>query len=209
MELSKKHKSVKNEFTRWCKTKALDFLKPLIEKIRRDINQEEFADFDSFRVAIDELKDDYKLNGPKFSTCQELIEESCGKLAMRAVEMWTVHSKKHLENTNRFQDIKISDLVDELKEKKAERTHEKQQQDYQLQIKEIQKNDLIKNLTLAEERLKKVQEEHDKATLHHRQSLEAKEIKLQHTEEAHRVELQEMKSDIRQKEEDFLRQVAQ
>ena len=76
-ELSKKHKVIKNEFYRWCNSKAVEFLKPLTDKIRRKVNTDEFANFDEFKQALEDLKEEFNISGPKYTGSNRILAESC------------------------------------------------------------------------------------------------------------------------------------
>jgi hypothetical protein len=124
-ELSKKHKIFKAEFFRWCKGKAIEFLKPTVEALRRKVNMDEFENFDDFRSELDDLKENYKINGPKFTGSGEIIADTCQSLTIRAAEMAVIQSKKANDGSLRIQQSKLSELETEIKENKNEFNFEK------------------------------------------------------------------------------------
>jgi len=114
--ISKKNKSIKEEFIRFCRQRAQSFIEPDVEALKKSLAADRFETMEQFCHELEQLKSRFTEEGPKYPGNKELLQETVATLTTKAAEHFTMNTKKE-------QDVKAR----RLKERVAELEQEKLQ----------------------------------------------------------------------------------
>ncbi|CDW76855.1 guanylate-binding n-terminal domain containing protein [Stylonychia lemnae] len=161
--ISKKHKEIKLEFIRFCKSKAYAFLENDVQNLKRNLQNDMYDSIDKFLEDIDKLKQKYNESGPIFSGRLEIFSEISQALISKAADFLTISSKKESDVSLKKLKERVSELEREKAQLKIDYSSDKKILESKIIEFEIDKNNSVRNEKLLEERLRYLQEDKDKS----------------------------------------------
>lgn len=113
--ISKKYKDIKNDFLRFCRSKANAFLEADVTMLKRNLQNDIYESMDKFMESLEQVKLKYNEQGPNFSSKAEVFSEISMQLIIKAADFMTITSKKETDVNLKRQ----KERVDELEKEKS------------------------------------------------------------------------------------------
>lgn len=163
-QIKEKYKGIKGEFIKHCQALAKKYLEQVSQNIRRNIQNAKYVSLDEVLQDLDEMKASYVNQGlaPVFPGYEVLVAETMQDIAMKASDYLNVtHSQ-----ANSFEVKRLAEKVKDLDKQLAMTKTDHQSEIMTLQVAnakiEAERTQLHHNMTLAEDRFKRQNEEKDK-----------------------------------------------
>jgi hypothetical protein len=99
--ISKKSQAFKAEFVRFCELKAKEFLGAEVERVRRNLQDDQYKSIDAVLEEVDKIKTHFNTQGPKFSTSATILADHCCLILQKAANHLTITSKHEMNISSR------------------------------------------------------------------------------------------------------------
>jgi len=91
--MSRSSQKLKAEFSRFCNSKASEFLEPEIKAIRKKLHEDYYKSMDMVQEEIDMLRQRYQTSGPKFAGSSQIFAEASAQIISKAATYLTITSR--------------------------------------------------------------------------------------------------------------------
>jgi hypothetical protein len=99
--VSKKHKEIKQDFKKFCTTKAHDYLASDVNNIKKNLQNDIYDSIEKFQEDLETMKSRFMESSPVFSGRKEILLDECLSLSLKASDYMLISSKKDSNSETR------------------------------------------------------------------------------------------------------------